>query len=65
MLLPIISLYAFAGYVYYQHFTSLSFFTRITFIDPSLEELYSEFKNLKFLKTNDSKDKFFQQNQSL
>ena len=58
--LPIISLYAFAGYrllpalqqVYHS-------FTRITFMNPSLEELSSEFKNLKFLKTNDSKDKFF------
>ena len=64
--LPIISLYAFAGYrllpalqqVYHS-------FTKITFMNPSLEELSSEFKNLKFLKTNDSKDKFFQQNQSL
>lgn len=58
--LPIISLYAFAGYrllpalqqVYHS-------FTRITFMNPSLEELSSEFKNLKFVKTNDSKDKFF------
>jgi ABC-type multidrug transport system fused ATPase/permease subunit len=58
--LPIISLYAFAGYRLLPALQQIYHsFTRISFMNPSLEELSSEFKNLKFLKTKDSNDKLF------
>ena len=57
--LPILSLYIFAGYrllpALQQIYVS---FTRISFVSPSLHELSDEFKNLKLLKSMESKGNF-------
>ena len=57
--LPILSLYVFAGYrllpALQQIYVS---FTRISFVSPSLHELSDEFKNLKLLKSMESKGSF-------
>jgi ABC-type multidrug transport system fused ATPase/permease subunit len=58
--LPIISLYAFAGYRLLPALQQIYHsFTRISFMSPSLDELSNELKNLKFQKEKDNKDKFF------
>ena len=57
--LPILSLYIFAGYrllpALQQIYVS---FTKISFVSPSLHELSDEFKNLKLLKSMESKGNF-------
>ncbi len=57
--LPILSLYVFAGYrllpALQQIYVS---FTKISFVSPSLHELSDEFKNLKLLKSMESKGNF-------
>ena len=57
--LPILSLYVFAGYrllpALQQIYVS---FTKISFVSPSLHELSDEFKNLKLLKSMESKGSF-------
>ena len=49
-ILPIVSLYVFTGYrlmpALQQIYTS---FTRLTFVGPSLDNLYNDIKNLKLL----------------
>jgi len=58
--LPIISLYAFAGYRLLPALQQIYHsFTRISFMSPSLDELSNELKYLKFQKEKDNKDKFF------
>ena len=58
--LPIISLYAFASYRLLPALQQIyQSFTRISFVSPSLHELSNEFKNLKLLKTKETKDKLF------
>ena len=58
--LPIISLYAFAGYRLLPSLQQIYYsFTKISFMSPSIDELSNEFKNLKLLKTTETIDKFF------
>ena len=55
--LPIISLYAFAGYrlmpALQQIYGSL---TQLSFVGPSLEKLYNDIKNLKSVNSNENQE---------
>ena len=55
--LPIISLYAFAGYRLMPALQQIyASFTQLTFVGPSLDKLYDDIKNLKPIILSDDKD---------
>jgi len=55
--LPVISLYVFAGYRLMPALQQIyASFTKLTFVGPSLDVLYSEFKNFKQTKDNQYKN---------